>query len=377
MTNDAALKMKMLKLFWSWGFFCQPEVRLVYPEGSQEVKTELTDIDVFALSFGPDLSQRRLVADCKTSRSKNLSPINRALTVSGVMDLVGADHGYVILEKTVGEDHKAAATSLRITLLDEAELDIFVSKLAGSSPKDEPHLFTPQGWSYFEGNLAMQKKVESLLQYRKYRFWIDTPQHQVRYALMDLRNARSAFDQQNLFHQALVLDYVTMFCIGFLRAMSQLFHLHLVSDDKAQVDSYLKAFIYGGREQYQYQNKLRQTVLRLKESASNRQLELEQEIPDLSLPEWDSFLSLYRECAENPQKALPVPRILRFVLFERLIYPHSKSSFQDCLPECDVMNFTLALRFLSYVQKAASLSDNLLKGPVGTIEQAIVEASTH
>ena len=247
-THDIQQNLVLAKLYWAWGYMPHLEVKVIHPEASAPRRYELTDIDVYGVRATLDFSMERLVGDCKTL--KNVSPINRAFWLKGIMEYLRVHRGYLVLRtsRPITEDHKLSAKAMGITLMSEDDFRVFQSKLL---PEDFPRgmmLFREESWRYFEGNIANISFLKQLNEYRMYRYWLDPPSRALRHSLLKTRSVRESIDPRQKFQRALALDMVTLFSIAFLDMLCHLFHIYLIPKRKTDIDAYLKAYVYGGRE---------------------------------------------------------------------------------------------------------------------------------
>src|SRR5262245_9624408 len=114
--KDAELKEMLFQHHWSQRHFAQPEVEVYSPGGGDDGNRLITDVDVLALRPHPDLYFERLLGDCKTLRQ--MSPVNRALWLRGLMHFLGARSGIVLLKAEGGieSDHRLAAQRIGVQL---------------------------------------------------------------------------------------------------------------------------------------------------------------------------------------------------------------------------------------------------------------------
>lgn len=353
---DMEQKLKLIQLFWSWEYFTHLEVKLVHPQGSSNQSYELTDVDVFALRTSSDLSMERIIGDCKTLKS--VSPINRAFWLKGVMEYFGAARGYLLLnpKKPITEDHKLGARSMGITLLSEEDFEILFSRLLRQNVPARMKLFREDSWTYLEqgiSNIGFAKRIND---YRKYQYWLDSPARSLRYCLFEPMSINEKIDPRQKFQRALILDMVTLFSISFMSMVSHLFHIHLIPEKKADMDEYLKAYVYGGRETYNQVNRLHRAVQDMGNYYSGKQ-SVDDSIRDLSLPEWEHFLHLFRTVLDNPAQFTDVPRLLRFVLFERLLYENNEVALVEALPSTSTHAIKFAIDVADYFLKASKLDE--------------------
>lgn len=357
-TRDIHQKLTLAKLLWAWGYVPHIEVRITHPEASAPRRYELTDIDVYGVRATLDFSMERVVGDCKTLR--NVSPINRTFWLKGVMEYLGVHRGYLVLRtsRPITEDHKLSARAMGVALMSEDDFRVFQSKLLPEDFPQEMMLFREESWQYLEGNIAHIGQLDQLNEYRTYRYWLDSPPRALRYSLLETRTARDSIDPRDKLQRALILEMVTLFSIAFLDMLCHLFHIYLIPERKSDLDTYLKAYVYGGREYYAHLNQLTRSLQRLRADYAGSG-EGEQPIADLSLPEWERFLQLFRTVLEHPIQFRDTARFLRFLLFERLLYENRQVKLTDALPATTTHTIKLAMDITDYFLRASGLYDGL------------------
>lgn len=369
-TLDIEQKLMLMQLLWAWEYMPHLEVKLSHPEGSLPQRYELTDVDVFGVGITPDFSPEIIVGDCKTLKS--VSAINRAFWLKGVMEYLKAKRGYLILRTrgAITEDHKLGAKSIGITLMSENEFQVFHSKLLRKQFPLGMRLFQESSWQYFEQNIASIGAAKRLNEYRKYQYWLDTPSRALRYCLFETREINETIDPRQKLQRALVLDMLTLFSVAFMNMVCHLFHIYLVPEKKDELDSYLKAYVYGGRETYNQINRLRRELQSLANYYSNDNRD---SFGDLSLPEWDRFLQLFRTVVEEPAYFREVPRFLRFILFERLLYNDGQIPIREALPSISTYTVKFAIDLSDYFLRATKLHDKLWRSISDLMLSALVE----
>jgi len=355
--KDSGQKSLLSELLWDWGYFVQPSVKLVHSLGSDTIARELTDIDVYGILMTREINIERLTGDCKSLQ--RISPINRTFWLKGVMEYLAADRGIIVLRSESEEDHKLTAKSMGITLLDDSAFMVFRDKLHCQNLARKTHLFETESWQYFDGSLADQHELEPLLRYRKFRFWRDSYHRGARYSLMETRGRRAFLRPDQRHHVALVGDMVTLFSLTLQGMICDLFPVYLVVDNKAALDNYLKSYLYGGRDSYTIMNSLYQQANKLREAKAVPAATETTNLNELALPEWSSFIQLFRALLEHPSKMRDVPRFLRWVVFDRVLYPDSSSKLKEVIPEIDTLTVKLALQILIYFCKASALEPHI------------------
>lgn len=373
MEKDALQKRRLGELFWSWGYLTHYNVKLFDPRSAGSAREELTDVDVLGHKVSPNLHEERVCGDCRTL--KGMSPINRAFWQRGVMDYLRISRGYIVVRKPPTENHKQTAHDLGITLFDDQTFDIYRSKL-GLIPKlDTMKMFKKESWDYFQNNIPSRQGLSSLLSYRYYGYWTDRPNRALRFTLMEVFGARDKLDEKQKHHIALVLDSATHFSSSFLSMIAELFQIHAVTDNKELLDDYLKAYIYGGREVYAHLNQITKKLIQLKQGDQNtlyKEEEGKERPTDLSLPEWDTFLQLYRTLLEAPGIAVEVPRILRFALFERILYNNDSVKLMDAIPNITTHAVKLSADVVTYFLKASQLLQKFGKDIITVLDDLLL-----
>jgi hypothetical protein len=352
MEKDARLKAELAKLFWSWGYFVQLKVELAHSEGLGAERKLITDVDVLGIKLTNSLRIDKVLGDCST---RGGSPVNRTLWLRGLMDYFKAAQSYLLLQPHAEEDHKLVGSSLGITLLDDAEFEILKAKLAASSAPS-PAIFDTAAWAQLEGGLQATPDFRQLLAYRRGRFWVDPPERALRYTLFNVRQLREKLDAGNKSHVALVLDTIGLFSVAFSQMLARLFHLYLVSDDRNAIDGQLKAFIYGGREQYRYLSQLAKSVEALKTPSAGELFQAKQE-HELTLPEWGRFLQVFRTVTESPLFFAEVPRLLRYLAVEAVLGSDARRPPTTAIPTLNTYTTKLAHEIARYFALAARLPD--------------------
>lgn len=195
---DTELKFRMHRLLWEQGYFARREVKLslFLPDRPETPKREdITDIDVLGLKHDENLRPDYVICDCKTD--KNATSINRTFWTKGVMDLFGANKGYVVTYKST-KVSKEIAPNFHITAFNNESLHNFETTLGIQDDKWEG--------SY---NISLEETIEKYKNeikekyyreyfYYNYRFWLDKPNEQVK----RLVSLGRKFNQTNAFSDA-------------------------------------------------------------------------------------------------------------------------------------------------------------------------------
>lgn len=362
--KDAPLKSMLFKHFWAQRFFVQAEVDIFPVGGASRTRKAITDIDVYALRPAPGLTFERVLGDCKTLKSQ--SPVQRSLWVAGLMKLLGAHSGVIVLTASGGieQDHKLTADELGVTLLS-----------ADDFPTFDKALLPPLGSSEVTVEPSDIEKIHSvhnqfptlspLCEYLSSTAWQEpTFGSQIRHILGILRSLKAEFDPKRTDHEALLCDTAAVFAVGLAECAGRIFNQYLHPAKKTDLADSLKALLWGGRESYEAYQSIRAKLV------ASRGLRAELFDDDPGLPEWNSFVQLVRHYLEAPATAFQVPWLLR---------AHANALLKDELfnsipvTRSDMTLLKLAMFTLDYVCRAAGVPKDF----ADLVTLPLNEAQTH
>ena len=344
--KDAPLKSMLFKHFWAQRFFVQAEVDIFPIGGVSRSRKAITDIDVYALRPSRALTFERVLGDCKTLKAQ--SPVQRSLWVAGLMKLLGAHGGVIVLSAPGGieQDHKLTADELGVTLLsvedfptfDKALLPPFGSSGITVEPSDVEKIH----------NVYKQfPTLQSLCDYLTSTAWQEPSFGAlIRHVLGSLRSVKGEFDPKRIDHEALLCDTAAVFSMGLAECAGRVFNQYLHPAKKAELTDSLKALLWGGRESYDAYQSIRTKLV------ASRGLRADPSDDDPGLPEWNGFVQLVRQYLETPATAFHVPWLLRAHAVALL-----KGESAESLPltRSDLHLLKLAMFTLDYVCRAAGV----------------------
>ena len=355
--KDRNQKSSALRLAVANRWFPQLEVD-IEPDRALGAKAKLvTDLDVLAEM--PDLLTgfRSLVFDCKTKAKE--SPVNRALWLSGLLKKINGAHGFCILKKDCIElDHRLFAENLGITLLTEDDFELYAGSTSPEYHGQLGHLASIDVWeNYFTAVGNFEKLAPSLAFLRSEYWMVDSAADSCRKAIATLRKHHPEFDPAKVTHVALFFDFAALFARSLALIVSQIFKAHFHPNVQNELSDALLVLMYGGREAYEHRNELYQRVQgkHLAQGANN-----------LSLPEWNSFLKLFRQLLDAPVDVQYCPSILKEVGFGYFVSdPENAFARKLCYERPQAARFSLLIA--DYLAKATKLppefsmiADNLL-----------------
>ena len=256
----------------------------------------LTDLDVLGVSSSLDGVISRTIFDCKTQR---MSPINRAFWASGVKTYVGADEAFVLMKAKAVQTHRLSALQVGVDLHDE------------STFTDLARTFDPA----FSSDLFYQSSIDrwnALFELYEKNAWSEqifdvchnispistTPASTFRKVIADLRTAKGHFDPNKPAHRAIFFDILAALFVLWApigRDVRRFFEPTMSRND---FESYLRFYMWGGRESYQVRQQLLERIR--SDNASS-----------IELPAWNKLVSFAGIIVAAPQDILPCAHICR------------------------------------------------------------------
>jgi hypothetical protein len=369
--RDAEQKERMAERLWQLGFFPQFNALAYTPRAVEDIPREITDLDVLATRLSDTGRIERAVVDCKTG---NASPINRALWLSGLMNHRQIHVGYVVSRRDIPEDHRRSALEWGVHCLAEAEINEYF-RIACGVESQELQCLRLERWDALWKNLPSKTPLKNILQYSKYYYWGDSPERRIRYCLMEARACRKTLKVSQLLHRVFVCDLAALFSLALLEMLASTLPVYQVEDDKEKLDNMLRAQLYGGREVYMYMARLREVAMSiLQQKDADLYSASEQADGGLALPEWSTFLSLYRAISEHPRSYRDVPRLLRLIAIDSMlakeeIDPHL------AIARADLRTYQFASDCAEYFCTAAQLESGFSEEIKGLCDDLLVKAS--
>ncbi|WNG33314.1 hypothetical protein F0U61_06560 [Archangium violaceum] len=342
MLKDRAQKDALYRHFRAQGWMAQLEVPVVSENGVSRNAPPVTDIDVLGIRPSPELRWRYVIGDCKTKKKE--SPVNRVLWASGLMEAVGATSGVVLLKRDqdtrIERDHKLFADVRRVLLLEEEEFREY-----------DKAIVYPGGSTEFPESIELierlrDKTAEHFPRLRDFLHWVlsqawANTDHAglLRMALGRAREIRGEIDPRRDDHLAVVLESAVAFAIPFATLVGTVFRRHIKPTDRADLDEAVRIIIWGGREQYDFYNRMRSELVQAKGAKVQE---------PLGLPEWERFLELLRSILEAPIYAFQCPQALRTTSLGIL---SGQRDFLNTISDRMLLHF--AMRLALYVARAA------------------------
>lgn len=189
------------------------EAEVFFTEGVSAQRKVVTDLDTVALIPSDFGELTFLIGDCKTL--KNQSPISRSFWLKGLMGLLNAERGIVLLNKEVERDHKQLSSNLNISLLSEDDFDIYSNKTSLHLGPLNSAICNGDTWDKY---FLLYKKfpdLEKALRFVKNDFWnIEDDKLKLRKTLFTIREIRRELNPERPEHIALLVDLISLFTIS-------------------------------------------------------------------------------------------------------------------------------------------------------------------
>ena len=351
MMKDRDQKQKALKLSVANRWFPQLEVDVQPGRALEERAPIVTDLDVYSSIPDPFKGFRSVVFDCKTKAKE--SPVNRALWLTGVLERLNADQGFSILKKDeIQLDHCLMATRLNVVLLTEDEFELYAKVTCPRYGDPLGNVCEMDAWEQLFSIPSCFPKLEPGIQFIRSTFWmVDDSAEACRKSLARLKELHPEMDPSKPEHITVFFEFCALFARSLAIVVCQLFKSYMHPKNHVDLADALLVMLYGGREPYEYRNELFKLV---KEKKTG------QTPPDLSLPEWDRFLQLVRQCLDAPFELQHAPLILRESAFSVLRGDKGRE-FAKILCSESPQGARFALLIPTYLGRAAKLPPEFAK----------------
>lgn len=351
MMKDRDQKQKSLKLSVANRWFPQLEVDVQPGRALAKNAPLVTDLDVFSSIPDNFKGFRTVVFDCKTKARE--SPVNRALWLAGVLERIKGDQGFCILKKDGIElDHRLMATRLNVILLAEDEFDLYAKSTCDAYSATLGNIGEMDAWEQLFDIPSRFPKLEPALRFTRSTFWmVNDSAEACRQTLACLKNLHPEMDPSKPEHVTIFMEFCAIFARSLAVVVCTIFKAYLHPANQGDLSEALLVLLYGGRESYTHRNELYKLV-----KANSH----DQAPPDLSLPEWERFLQLVRQCLDAPFQLQKAPLILREVGFSALRGDTARGFAKTLCAETP-QGARFAVLIPTYLAKAAKLPPEFVK----------------
>lgn len=296
MIADANQKRKAISYCVATGMVPFLEVIVRNETDTEDVKTDLTDLDVVGIQLIGCDKPKRVLFDCKTLQK--VSPINRGLWAKGAMEYVGFQEAFVILRKTALEGHRFAAKALNVHLFDEALFDHYAGAACADYSDNPSYLCHLDAWEAWRKIPKSSPLLETLFWYMNDVIPIESNHLKVLRALtVQFKGAAGELDPANSQSIAVFYGYLSALALCMTQVVGDLRNMFDSRMDVAVFDKLVTRYVWEGKENYNVRNRLHRFV-----EAQLGNEKHEGPLSDLKLPGWSGFLEMTRLFLEAPSQ---------------------------------------------------------------------------
>ncbi len=123
--KDSNLKLDLMKIFWSLGYYVKPNVYVSAFYSTGEVR-QYTDIDVLAIKFDEFLGEIKIICSAKAGKKAIIA--KEIFFISGLQKYLKSNKGIVITSKYLSFESKEQARRLGITIIGKDQLEVLKQK---------------------------------------------------------------------------------------------------------------------------------------------------------------------------------------------------------------------------------------------------------
>jgi hypothetical protein len=347
MIQDRDQKAKALAYVAARHWLPQLEVEIHPRQGTAASLAPITDIDVLGQLPDDFEGYRSIIIDCKTKKGE--SPMQRALWLRGLMHELGAPRGVCILKRDkIEPDHRYAASKFGVVLLTEDDLQQYIDVTTSSKTQPISMVGQIDLWDVFFQIPKSEPRLDSAITFLKSGFWqSENESAAYRKILAVLSEIAPELDPTKPKHLALACDFAALFMHAVARLVIKVFTAHLLPGTREGLSEAILLLLYGGREAYDYRNKL-QKMVRAKGGDPAT-------APDLTPPHWDQFVQFVRQCLDSPFEANRSPLILKEKGWIYLAAEKGSDGFLKTLVAESPQGAKLAILGAEYLYRTAKL----------------------
>lgn len=322
MIKDTQQKLKAVRYCVALGYVPYLEVVVRYPGDTGNTPSDLTDIDVLGIRPGGAAPPLKIVFDCKSS--SKLSGINRALWARGLMHFVGAAEGFVILGKPPLEAHRLAGNSFGVRVFSEQLFDSFASSASTDYRVRSSYIENIDAWNKL---VELRQQYPALAELVVHLTSTAPLEHSgpqgLRSLMSRVRAAYGELDPAKIPQRVVYKLTLAQFVIFVGEVVREFHNIFDPSADKANFESVLRYFIWGGRENYDLRQRLNVLVKKTKGVDEPEPFEF---------PAWGKFVEYVRGCLDAP------------LAVGAAVLPLMDMAFRDCSTPTEEIDRRLAAR---------------------------------
>lgn len=321
MDDGDTLEYRMGRYFFHKGFVSRQSIPLktyFYPE-----LFDITDIDVYAIKFDSDFSEKIIIADCKSGTSpkaKESKPLNRLFWVRGLMTFLNINQGYFIKPR-IPERIKKFSSELKIVPLDydwlnetESRMNLSDDNRGSYSIRNPDQLNT-----YYQKIRAHPDRIEFYYWFLRFKFWTIPSNIQIKEIMRGHSILSRKCSFTNDYDIWILGESVILLSIALLKFCSELYPL-----SEKERERRIELKMIEGIGNIEQQNKILDLMRifaqeKVFETCKKRIQISENELTITSPPYTPQLIELISRILEQPEISIQIPRFLDFFIYEYII----------------------------------------------------------
>ncbi|MFI6345176.1 hypothetical protein [Streptomyces sp. NPDC050560] len=262
---DLGLKTESRRLLWRMGYSTRVDVplRSYVPNstrrGGKTTYETYTDLDVLGIIITPGSGVHSIIADCKTS---GRGSTERMFWIRGVADFFDADEAWMVRSKSVTAASRQLSGRLGISVMESTDLKLLETFHPTEVPLDQGPLallFDETAVSsYMKGYTTLDRKLNKLLEYRQFDYWVYDEHRNLLQLVAHLHEASRCLDPSHPTHRAIFYDFAWLYIHSLAHAISRVRAAHATN-----ITESLQDYIFGGQVALQEKQKLASALRRL------------------------------------------------------------------------------------------------------------------
>jgi len=317
---DTDLKLRMMRYFWSLGYFVRRNVPVVETTAA---KSQYTDIDVLGVKLDQEFNSCYALCDCKSGITDGTR--ERLFWLSGVMKYFGANRGVFIRTQMIPKKYMDLAERLGIITIAADQID----ELERSYSIDVHKFVGPFGREYVKADTilnSLRQQDRGILEYLRTRYWGDPPYLQT-FSLMnkckDLLLIQNVDEDNRVFQVAYALSMLSLSVVRFARQV-----LFMPQTDREEV---ISLGLLGGRTDYLEKKELMRNFYDFMATEIEKRYKSKYPVSQKAftenlIPGYAKYLAdLMFGICRQPQAALTLPRMIDLLAYESVLRDGSVS----------------------------------------------------
>lgn len=325
--QDLQLKLRIMRFLWYSGYFVRMNVDLSRFDYGVRA-SDITDIDVWGVRFQETFNESVIISDCKSGRrTKNT---DRIFWLSGLMKTINSDRGIFYRARINESEYFSLAQNLNITPISsnrlnelenayEIESKPFVGSFNESLILKERSIFD---------SLKEDFESKEINHYLKYRYWIDSPQRQIKMLIKllgILKTLKTIEKTDRIFLQVYILSLFSVAILKFSKPI-------LILPTKYTA-SHIKETIIGNDFEISERKNTLSSVydfIMSELSVTGKKPSIKKEdfmegiYPDYT----ENLVDLVQRVCLNPVDSIQIPRFLDLLAYE-VILSNNYESFSE------------------------------------------------